>query len=114
MKWPNLSEFFFLPCSWLASEDERIRVIEKEKEVKKREEEERADAEMSVNEWLLFDHGATMGGSKQAWLNARKKVDVRKLFSGVNAVAPGAGSTKRGGFECKAHWGGEEKEKGGI
>ncbi len=114
MKGSNLSEFFFLPCSWLVSEDERIRAIEKENEDKKREEEERADAEMSVNEWLMFDHGATMGGSKQAWLNARKKVDVRKLFSGVKAVSPHAGSTKREGYQCKARWGGEEEEKGGI
>ncbi len=107
----NLFEFCFLPCSWLASEDERIRAVEKEKEDKKREEEEKADAEMSVNEWLMFDHGASMGGSKKAWLNARKKVDVRKLFSGVKTVGPDAGSTMRGGYQRKACWGEERGKK---
>ncbi len=93
----------------MASEDERIHAIEKEKEDKKREEEEKADAEMSVDEWLMFDHGATMGGTKQAWLNARKKVDVRKLFSRVKAIGSDAGSTKRGGYQRKARWGEDNK-----
>ncbi len=93
----------------MASEDERIWAIEKEKDDERRGEEEKADAEMSVDEWFMFDHGATMGGTKQAWLNARKKVDMRKLFSGVKAVGPDAGSTRRGGYQRKARWGEENK-----